>query len=296
MSPIRLQGRLLTEADLNYICQLPGEHPEWSRLQLSIHLAEQWQWRNPAGQLKDMAARTLLLKLHRRGLLHLPPPRRSNSNHKRQARCPTADEPDLFSSPPDPIEAALCALQPLSFERVENRPQRQRIRELLQRHHYQGFSGAVGENVQYLIHDFQGRELAVMVFGAAAWKVASRDRLIGWTPLQRQAGLSGIVNQQRFLILPWVRVDHLASHLLARALKALKADWQKRYGHPVWLVETFVRSDLFEATAYKAAGWTPVGQTTGRTRQDRERTLQTPIKSVWIKALHPRFRDRLTAP
>jgi hypothetical protein len=171
--------------------------------------------------------------------------------------------------------------------------ERRRVARLLEAHHYQGFSGAVGENVQYLIRDAQGRELAVMVFGAAAWKVADRDRFIGWSVGQRRQGLQRITNQQRFLILPWVRVPHLASHVLALALKRLSGDWQRRYGHPVWLVETFVEEDRFAGTAYQAAGWLRVGQTTGRTRQDRDRTLEVPRKSVWVKPLHPRFREHL---
>ena len=195
---------------------------------------------------------------------------------------------------PPPIEESLAALRPVNLHRVQSRPERRRVTELLERYHYQGYRGAVGENVQYLARDRHGRELAVMVFGAAAWKVASRDGFIGWTEAQRQARLGWIVNQQRFLILPWVRVAHLASHLLALAVRGLSADWQKRYGHGVWLTETFVQEDRFKGTAYKAAGWTRVGQTTGRTRQDQHHRLATPIKSVWVKPLHPHFRERLT--
>jgi hypothetical protein len=154
----------------------------------------------------------------------------------------------------------------------------------------------VGENVQYLARDAQGRELAVMVFGAAAWKVAGRDQFIGWSVEQRIRGLGWVANQQRFLILPWVRVRHLASHLLGLATRRLARDWQSRYGHPVWLVETFVDQERFVGTAYQAASWLHVGQTTGRTRQDRQRTIQSPIKTVWVRALHPHFRQLLTAP
>jgi hypothetical protein len=170
------------------------------------------------------------------------------------------------------------------------------VRQLLAQYHYRGFNGAVGENVQYLAQDVRGRELAVMVFGAAAWKVAVRDRFIGWSVAQRQQRLGALANQQRFLILPWVRVAHLASHLLARATRRLSADWQARYGHPVWLVETFVEQDRFAGTAYQAAGWLHLGPTTGRTRQDRQHTLQSPRKSVWVRPLHPTFRQRLTTP
>ena len=141
----------------------------------------------------------------------------------------------------------------------------------------------------------RGRELAVMVFGAAAWKVAARDQFIGWSDRQRVEGLGWLANQQRFLILPWVQVLHLASHLLALATRRLSGDWQSRYGHRIWLVETFLEQERFAATSYKAAGWTEVGQTTGRTRQDRQRMIQTPIKSVWLRPLHSGFRTALTA-
>lgn len=291
-----MQGRLLTAADIESIRALRAEHPQWSRRQLSEHLAQQWQWRNEAGRLKDMAARTLLLKLQVRGLIDLPAPLTRNGNSRRCARPPHPFQPELLSSSSASIAASLATVQPVSLEQVDGRPQRRRATELLKRHHYRGYSGAVGENLQYLVKDRLGRELAVMVFGAAAWKVASRDAFIGWSMSQRQASLRWIVNQQRFLILPWVNVPHLASHLLALALRRLSADWQRRYGHPVWLVETFVEEDRFAATSYKAAGWIRVGATTGRTRQDRHRTFQTPAKGVWVKPLHPRFRQHLCPP
>jgi hypothetical protein len=173
---------------------------------------------------------------------------------------------------------------------------RRHVGRLLNQYHYRGFHAAVGENVQYLARDGLGRELAVMVFGAAAWKVAVRDTFIGWSGEQRQRHLGAMANQQRFLILPWVRVPQLAAHLLALATRRLSADWQARYGHPIWLVETFVEWGRFAGTAYKAAGWLELGQTTGRTRQDRQRTLQSPRKSVWVRALHPAFRQHLNAP
>ena len=288
-----MQGRLLTEADLNSIRQLRAEHPQWSRRQLSEHLAQQWQWCNEAGRLKDMAARTLLLKLQAKGLIDLPAPLTRNGNRHRCARTPTDAQPELLSNQPDPIDGPLAALQPVALELVHTLPERRAVSQLLQRHHYRGFAGAVGENVQYLFRDAQGRELAVMVFGAAAWKVAARDQFIGWPVSRRRQALRWIANQQRFLILPWVQVTHLASHLLALAVRRLAQDWQARYGHPVWLVETFVEEPRFAGTAYKAAGWICVGRTTGRTRQDPERTLQTAIKAVWVRPLHAQFRKHL---
>jgi hypothetical protein len=291
---IRVQGRDLTEADLAGIRQLRQEHPQWSRFQLSVFLAESWQWRNGAGRLKDMAARTLLLKLQARGLIDLPPPLRGNG--RRPAQAPAANALELEFNGPETITDALPSLRPLRLNLVETREQRRQVHQWLERYHYRGYSGAVGENIQYLISDVRGRELAVMVFGAAAWKVAVRDQFIGWSDRQRAQRLGYLANQQRFLILPWVQVLHLASHSLAWATRRLSRDWQNRYGHPIWLVETFVERERFAATSYQAAGWIQVGQTTGRTRQDRQRTIQTPIKSVWVQPLHPHFRTQLTAP
>jgi hypothetical protein len=289
---LRVQGRDLTDADLAEIRQLRTDHPTWSRFQLSVALAQRWDWRNGAGRLKDMAARTLLLKLQARGWIDLPAPLRRNGR-----RCAHAPEPssELFPQASPHITDELAGLRPLHLEMVQGLEQRRRVHRLLQSYHYRGYSGAVGENVQYWIADARGRELAVMVFGAAAWKVAARDQFIGWSDHQRQERLAYLANQQRFLILPWVQVRHLASHLLALATRRLRADWQSRYGHPIWLVETFVERGRFAATSYKAAGWIEVGQTTGRTRQDRERGIQAPVKSLWLRPLHSCFRAQLTA-
>jgi len=294
MEPICLQGRTLSGDDLTALRALIAQHPDWHRTALSRHLCELWSWRNGAGRLKDMAARTLLLKLHARGLIELPPPQTRTGRPCAQA--PPMFPPESLPATPTPIDGSLASLQPVRLELAHTPGLRRRVRQLLAQYHYRGFNGAVGENVQYLATDVRGRELAVMVFGAAAWKVAVRDRFIGWSVAQRQERLGALANQQRFLILPWVRVAHLASHLLARATRRLSADWQARYGHPVWLVETFAEQDRFAGTAYQAAGWLPLGPTAGRTRQDRQRTLHSPLKSVWVRPLHPTFRQRLTTP
>ena len=293
MEPIRVQGSTLTGDDLAWLQALIEQHPDRNRTALSVHLCELWNWRNQAGRLKDMAARTLLLKLHARELIRLPPAQKRTRRPCAQA--PPALGAQLPLGAPDRIESSLESLQPLSLGLAHTTAWRRHVADLLRRYHYRGFHGAVGENVQYVARDVRGRELAVMVFGAAAWKVAARDRFIGWSVTQRQQRLGAIANQQRFLVLPWVRVPHLASHLLALATRRLSADWQARYGHAVWLVETFVESERFAATAYKAAGWRHLGSTTGRTRQDRHRTVRSSVKSVWIKALHPAFREQLTA-
>ena len=294
MEPICLQGRTLSGDDLTELRALIAQHPDWHRTALLRHLCELWNWHNGAGRLKDMAARTLLSKLHARGLIELPPPQIRTG--RRCAQASPKFQPELLPAALTPIDGSLASLQPVRLELAHTPELRRRVRQLLAQYHYRGFNGAVGENVQYLATDVRGRELAVMVFGAAAWKVAVRDRFIGWSVAQRQQRLGALANQQRFLILPWVRVAQLASYLLARATRRLAADWQARYGHPVWLVETFVEPGRFAGTAYQAAGWQPLGPTTGRTRQDRQRTLHHPLKSVWVRSLHPTFRQYLTTP
>jgi hypothetical protein len=161
--------------------------------------------------------------------------------------------------------------------------------------HYLGCRGTVGENLQYMVTDVNGRLLACLLFGSAAWKCSPRDQYIGWTREQRERHLHLITNNTRFLILPWVQVPHLASWILGHVLRRLSADWQKKYGHRIVLVETFVERDRFAGTSYKASNWIRLGFTTGRSRQDRRRTLQVPVKDVYIYPLDHRFREELSA-
>jgi len=183
---------------------------------------------------------------------------------------------------------------PLQVSEVSRDPgPRRELAAALAQFHYLGFGGTVGENLQYTVRDGRGRLLAGLVFGAAAWKCQDRDRFIGWTAEQRKRNLGLLSGNARFLILPWVRVSHLASWTLAAALRNLSADWQAKYGHPVHLVETFVQRDRFRGIAYQAANWIHVGQTTGRTRQDRYSRIQAPVKDIYLYPLQRHFRERL---
>jgi hypothetical protein len=163
----------------------------------------------------------------------------------------------------------------------------------LAQHHYLGYGGAAGQNLRYLIRDCRGRDLACLLFGAAAWKVRARDAFIGWSAEQRQERLSLIVNNSRFLILPHVRVPHLASHILGTILRRLSSDWQRKYAIAPCLTETFVERDRFAGVCYRAANWRPVGQTCGRSRGDRDHTLQVPVKDIYLYALCQDFKERL---
>jgi len=173
--------------------------------------------------------------------------------------------------------------------------ERARLDALLHQHHYLSHRSSVGENLQYLVRDGQGRPLACLLFGAAAWQCASRDHYIGWDSSVRAQHLHLIANNTRFLILPWVGVSSLASHLLGHLVRRLSDDWRAKYGHPIYLLETFVERGRFAGTAYRAANWVRVGQTKGRTRQDRADGTwhQAAIKDVYLYPLHRRFRQYL---
>lgn len=284
-----VQGRCVSEPDLGQIRQWLSQHPDWSRWRLSRELATQWDWRNEAGQLKDMAARTLLVKLHERGLIGLPRRRQVPTN---RMRCHAGKQ----LAGKDPIECGLSELGPLVVEEVSTQPPRRAwVAAALGQFHYLGFGGAVGENLQYVVRDGQERELACLVFGAPAWKCQDRDQFIGWSAEQRQRHLNLIVNNSRFLILPWVRVPHLASWTLGRVSRRLAEDWQAKYGHPVVLAETFVERERFRGSAYQAANWQAVGATAGRTRQDCHRCIQTPVKEIFLYPLRRDFREVLQA-
>jgi hypothetical protein len=287
-----VQGRRLNGPELEQLRHWVSGHPGWSRRRLSVELASRWDWRNGAGQLKDMAARTLLLKLHQRGLVELPPRRQAPTN---RMRC-VAWELVLAEEPPDAIECALEDLGPLEVNEV-SRDARERawVKGALGRYHYLGFNGAVGENLQYVISDGQGRRLACLVFGAAAWKCQDRDRFIGWSAQQRQRNLALIANNTRFLILPSVRVRRLGSWILGQVHRRLAQDWEAKYGHPVVLMETFVEQPRFRGTVYRAANWRRAGRTTGRTRQDRHTRIQVAVKDIYIYPLCRGFREALQA-
>ncbi len=285
---LQLQGRQLSAADVESIRQLIAVNPQWSRRRISEQLAGQWNWRNGVGQLKDMAARSLLLKLHQRGLVQLPARRFAPTNRMRSQRV------EVLAWDQSPIHCSLDGLSPLQVGEVNlDGEERPLFVGALCAFHYLGHGGTVGENLRYVVRDAKDRPLAFLLFGSAAWKCQDRDRFIGWTPEQRERNLGLLTNNTRFLILPWVKVPHLASWALGTVLRRLSRDWQRRYGHPIALVETFVQRDRFAGTAYRAANWRKVGQTTGRTRQDRCYSIQAPVKDIYLYPLGRRFREEL---
>jgi hypothetical protein len=284
---LTVQGRHVTALEVEQVRGLLGSQPHWSRWRLSRVLCEQWNWRNNAGEIKDMAARSLLLKLQDRGLITLPTKRRTTVNRMKVIR---AEE--VFDS--TSIQCSLKDLGSLEVREVSrDKPARRQLASALSEHHYLGYGGTVGENLQYTVQDAQGRLLACLVFGSSAWKCRERDEWIGWSREQRGKNLPLTTNNTRFLILPWVKVPHLASWVLGQILRRLSNDWQNKYGHPIVLVETFVERDRFKGTAYQAANWIRVGATTGRTRQDQNHDLHRPVKDIYLYPLRPNFQKAL---
>ena len=279
-----VQGRKIGGVEISEIKSLIEANPLWSRYRLSRVLAQRWQWYSTSGQLKDMAARTLLQKLHQRELIVLPEPRRGPIR-----RAPEPSQYLFDGLVPESVVGDLSSLQPLEIQVVgPKQPDYPRFRRYLSQHHYLSYGGPVGENLGYLIKSCAGVELACLVFGAAAWQCAGRDQWIGWSAEQRAAGLQFLANNSRFLILPWVRVRDLASHILGQIARRIDADWQKRYHHRIHLLETFVQPDRFRGTCYRAANWIRVGQTTGRTRQSRrqrDNLVHAPCKDIYLYPL-----------
>ena len=283
-----IQGRVIRPEDVALIRGWLAGHPDSNRTRLSRELCAVWNWRNGAGRLKDMACRSLLLKLEARGQIRLPPRRTASVNALRNRQVPQLGEE------PRGLEGSLASLQPVRVQPVAQGSAEARLfQALLQRCHYLGHRNCVGENLKYLAQDRQGRPLACLLFGSAAWKAAARDQWIGWSEEQRRRNLSLVTNNTRFLIPGWVRVPHLASHLLGLAAKRLSDDWQQKYGHLIYLLESFVEMPRFAGTCYRAAGWLPVGLTTGRTRNDDGLKPRVPRKALYLKTLQADARRRL---
>jgi len=279
-----IQGRKTTEYDIQLVQKLLKSNPDWSRTRLSQELCRQWNWRNPKGQLKDMACRSFLLKLEQRGYITLPASRIRGGIPKN----PVTDVPHRT----DPIHGELKSIAPVTIEPVDN-SHLKLFHCLLSRYHYLGFRGTVGQNMKYMVFDKLGNPLACLLFGSAAWKSAPRDRFIGWSHSAREANINLLTNNTRFLILPWVRVPHLASHILGQVTRRLNRDWVEKYGHPVYLLETFVEKERFSGTCYRAANWICVGQTKGRSRNDRDFKLKVPVKDIYLYPLVSNFREVL---
>lgn len=284
-----IHGRTITIEEVEGVRKLLRDHPDWSRLRLSREVCAAWDWRNAKGELRDIACRTVLLRLHRGGRIDLPAPRHAIDNRRRPVAWIPHDDA--------PVRLSLRELAPLEVSIPRSGSADAKLfRFLLERHHYLGLSHVPGENIGYLVRGVGGRELACVLFAAAAWKAVDRDRFIGWTAQLRSANLSFVANNARFLILPWVEVKNLASHVLALVARRVRSDWEAKYGHPVHALETFVDRSRFKGTCYRAANWLRLGQTSGRTRNDSSHSVQAAVKDVYFYPLVKNFREALRSP
>ena len=287
MSQFRYRGREISAEDILYIRTLIDRHPGESRRKLSVRLCEAWQWRQDNGALRDMVCRGLLLMLERAGEITLPPVSYVRHNPlTRRAR----PQPVLIDS--TPIEDRLSKLQPLELEQVRRTAQEPLFNSLMEQHHYLGYEQPVGEHLKYVVWA-QGRPVACLAWSSAPRHLASRDHYIGWDAAARRSHIRLIAYNTRFLILPWVRVEHLASHILGRMAARISDDWQRMYGHPIYFLETFIDPERFRGTCYRAANWVLMGRTTGRGKQSNSYVPNRSIKEVRGYPLTKRFRELL---
>jgi len=286
--PLSYRHRVITDDDLVFIRRLIAENPELSRRGLSIKLCEVWNWVQANGALRDMVCRGMMLMLHRQGLIELPALRVIGRSSRGAAA-----KPQALCIDQTPLSVSLAELGPLEMRQVRRTPEEAMFNSLLQQHHYLGYTQPVGEHLKYMV--FAGeRPIACTAWSSAPRHLGSRDRFIGWTAQARLANIRLLAYNTRFLILPWVTVPHLASHLLGRIAKRLSADWQAVYAHPICFVETFIDPQRFRGTCYRAANWTLLGVTTGRGKDAPTRAANRSIKQVLGYALVKDFRQRLS--
>jgi len=281
------RGRSVTESDVAFIRELIGEHPTLSRRALSKKLCEAWCWVQPNGALRDMVCRSLMLELHRAGHIELPPLRCRPSNPMIHRRRPEPVELDSTE-----LRCRLGELDALEVRQVRRTDDEVLVSSLIEQHHYLGYTRPVGEHLKYLVVSGT-RPVACFVFSSAPRHLGPRDRYIGWDAETRRRNIRFVAYNSRFLILPWVWVPHLASHLLGRMARELPGEWERVYGHPVWFIETFVDPTRFKGTCYRAANWIYLGQTTGRGKNDQTGRANRPLKDVLGYPLTKRFREQL---
>jgi hypothetical protein len=279
-------GRRFSSEDLELMRQAAHDYAALGITEIARTVCEWLEWKRPNGRLKNHECRLLLERLRDQGCLTLPPLRQSG---KRGPRVPALG---ATSDPQPSIESSIAELEPMTLRLVAD-AEGSLFRQFIQRYHYLGYRVPVGANLRYFVESRSGRILALMQWTSPAWKMAPRDQWIGWNPLQRARNLQQIVNNSRFLILPWVRVQGLASTVLARAARQLPFDWQHHYGYQPLLLESLVDSARFSGTCYRAANWICLGQTAGRGRMDRHHQAHNPAKLIFVFPLHRRCRELL---
>lgn len=278
-------GKAFSNKDLERVKILIEKNPAAHRLKLSQIICEEFNWVSANGRLKEMSCRVALLKLYRKGLIELPLPQKKKNNNAK-TRITTISDPQF------PIEQNITDIREIELRPVKTTKESRLWNELIERYHYLGFKPLPGAQIRYLIYCRQGL-LGAISFSASAWKTAPRDRWIGWDPKTREKNLQLVINNSRYLILPWVQVKHLASKVLSLCAKRIRKDWKERYNYEPVLLETFVEQGRFKGTCYKAANWIYVGQTQGRGKKDIHREYAVPVKDIWMYPLTKDFRQTL---
>ena len=286
--PWRYRGQTISSEQLAFLREFIRARPGSSRWKLSRQLCEVLGWKQANGALRDVVCRGLLVMLERAGQIELPPVRRHIRGQCRTARL----RPEAFLIDTTPLAMPLGALGPIEIQPVRRTADEPLFQSLLEQHHYLRYEQPVGEHLKYLVWA-QGRPIACLTWSSAPRHLASRDRFIGWSGEARRRNLRFLAYNSRFLILPWVAVPHLASHLLGRMARLLSQDWERVYGHPIYFLETFVDPERFRGTCYRAANWVVLGRTTGRGKDDQTHRPNRSIKEVLGYPLTPRFRQWL---
>jgi Druantia protein DruA len=287
MAELTYRGRVFTTEDIVYIRTLIAAHPGESRRRLSQKLCEAWQWKQPNGALRDMVCRGLLLMLNRADQIELPAVKFTPANPLIRRTRPVPARIDTT-----PLEGRIDQIGHLQFAQVRRTPEEPLFNSLLEQYHYLRYQQPVGEHAKYLVWT-QGRPVACLAWSSAPRHLGSRDRYIGWSAEARRRNIRFIAYNTRFLILPWVRIENLASHILGRMAARISEDWQQMYGHPIYFLETFVDPERFRGTCYRAANWVLLGKTTGRGKQANSYVPNRSIKQILGYPLTKRFRELL---
>ena len=287
---LRYRGHEITEQQIASISEMMSANPGISRWKLSRLLCEAWQWKQANGAMRDMVCRSLLLELHRAGHIELPAVRRTTRNFLAERQ-----RPEVVIADTRPVRGPLSALrQSIELHQVRRTPQEALFNSLVEQYHYLGYEQPVGEHLKYLA-TANGQAIACLALSSSPRHLGCRDRFIGWDQQTRKRNIHRLAYNTRFLILPWIRVPHLASHLLSRMAARVSADWERVYAHPVHLLETFVDPERFQGTCYRAANWVSLGYTTGRGKNDLTHRPNRSCKQVLVYPLHRRFRELLGA-
>lgn len=277
----------ITKDKIELIQRLIEENPDMGRSRLSVKLCEIWGWRGSDGRTKDMSCRDLLLALDKAGKIILPKPK------KTPRKVGTIMKIKHLAHDETPITGSLKDLRPLRVEIVSSKNKLVEFKSYIDQYHYLAFDRHIGEHMAYMIYSRDGAALSCLLFGSAAWSCRDRDIYIGWRKEQRKHKLNCLTNNTRFLVFPFVRVPHLASHILSLITRRISADWEKKYGHPVYLLETFCDISRFRGICYRAANWIRVGSTTGRGRDGGHHNAILPVKDIYLYPLDANYRSKL---